>query len=59
MIRVGVISRTICGASTTNWIEAHSILRLKDGSFVVYGLDDQRTPWFVKAKDFAGVLPSA
>lgn len=54
MIRVGVKV-----GSSIEWRDAHSMCRNSDGSFVVYGLDDNRTPWTLKAKDFAGVLPSA
>lgn len=51
------ISVGVRSGNTINWYRAHSLNRRKDGSMVVFALDDQRTPIIVKAKDFAGVAP--
>jgi len=54
-ILVGVIHETRYGAKTTMWKHVHSMMRCKDGSMVLYGLDDQRTPEVIPARLFAGV----
>lgn len=54
-ILAGVIHETPQGARTTEWKHVHSLNRCKDGSIVLYGLDDQRTPEVIPARLFAGV----
>lgn len=53
MIAVGV-KHTGPHRATTTWYRAHSLNRRPDGSLVVFGTDQHRTPYVIPARLFAG-----